>query len=185
MPRKFAADPGQGSDDPERPGPDIAAAKDLCLRLLTVRDRSRAELAERLRRRDVSEEVAAQVLDRLAEVGLINDAEFAASFVKYQRRERALGRAGLLRELHRKGIDPAIAHDVVANIDDGDERAQAAELVAKKLDSALFAGSDAARRRLLGQLARRGYSASIAIDVVNEALRGFAEPLEDPGEALS
>jgi hypothetical protein len=53
-------------------------AQGICLRLLTARPRSRAELADALRRRGIPDEVSEPVLDRLSEVGLVNDAAFAA-----------------------------------------------------------------------------------------------------------
>jgi regulatory protein len=146
--------------------------------LLTVRSRSRSELAEALRRREIPTEVADRVLDRFIDVGLIDDAAYASAFVTSRQRDRGLGRAALRTELRRKGIDDALAERAVQSVDEGSERRRAAELVAKKLDSALFAGLPAARRRLLGLLARRGYPASVAVPVVNEALRGYVEPAE-------
>lgn len=65
-----AADP---SADP------LAVAREIALRQLTVRARSRAELAKALARSGVPDETGEQVLDRLAEVGLIDDTAFARS----------------------------------------------------------------------------------------------------------
>jgi len=165
---------GPAGDDPGDPE---AVAKTICLRLLTVRARSRAELADQLRRREVPADVADRVLDRYVEVGLIDDAAFAQAYVASKHRGRGLGRAALRTELRRKGIAGPVAERAVQTLDEDAERDRAAELVAKKLDSAIFAGVPAARRRLLGMLARRGYPPSVAASVVNEALRGYAEPI--------
>ena len=48
-------------------------ARALCLRLLTVRARTRAELETQLAKRGYTEDVSAAVLDRLTHVGLIDD----------------------------------------------------------------------------------------------------------------
>jgi regulatory protein len=173
-------------DDPEGPAGDApgdpeVAAKNICLRLLTVRARSRAELTEALRRRGIPGDSSDRVLDRLAAVGLVDDAAYAEAFVASKHRDRGLARGALRQELRRKGVDSAAAEQALAAIDSSDERQRAAALVNQKLDSAMFAGLPAARRRLLGMLARRGYPASLAAAVVNDALRGYAEPLElDP-----
>lgn len=166
---------GPSGDDPGDPE---SVAKTICLRQLTGRARSRSELAETLRRREIPPEVAERVLNRFTEVGLIDDAAYAQAFVANKHRDRGLGRAALRTELRRKGIDGAAADRALQTIDGESERRRAAELVAKRLDSAIFAGLPAARRRLLGLLARRGYSASLAASVVSEALRGYTDPVE-------
>jgi regulatory protein len=161
------AEPDDGTGD------QAVIAKAVCLRLLTGSARTRSDLSTALRRRGIDEEVAARVLDRLTEVGLIDDAAYAEAYVSAKHRDRGLGRAALRTELRRKGVDPTVAEAAAAGIDDEAERRRATELIAKRLDSAMFAGPDAARRRLLGLLARRGYPPGLAIAVVDDALRGF------------
>lgn len=163
--------------DGDPPGDPVAVAKAICLRLLTARARTRAELATALARRGIPEEAAAAALERLGDIGLIDDEAFAEAFVSARHRDRGLGRSALRRELQRKGVDRVLAEQAVDAVDDDAERRRAAELVTARLDAALFAGTQAARRRLIGMLARRGYSPSIAIGVVNDALRGFADPI--------
>jgi len=174
---------GPGAGDPQAEaswaGDPEAAAKNFCLRWLTVRARSRAELATKLRERGIPDAAAERALDRLTDVGLVDDAAFAASFVTSRHRDRGLGRAALRRELQHKGIDSELTEQALQAIDGEAERSRAAALVAKKLDAAMFAGTESARRRLLGMLARRGYAPSVAISVVNDALRGFAEPWDE------
>ncbi len=171
-------DPAGDGGDP--PGDPESVARSICLRLLASRARSRSDLAGALRRRGVPDGAAERVLDRFVEVGLIDDAAYAAAFVSTKHRDRGLGRSALRGELRRKGIDPLVAEAAVGAVGEDAERRRAAALIAKKLDSAMFAGLPAARRRLLGLLARRGYSASLAADTVNEALRGYVDPIEPP-----
>lgn len=174
-------DPAGPQNDP--PGDPEAVAKAICLRLLTGAARSRADLARALHRREIPQQVADRVLDRFTEVGLVDDAAYAEAFVASKHRDRGLGRVALRTELRRKGIDPAVADRAVDAVDGEAERRRAEDLVAKRLDSALFAGLPAARRRLLGLLARRGYPASLAATVVDDALRGFTDATAlEPGD---
>lgn len=158
----------------------VAAAKNMCLRWLTARMHSRAELASKLGQRGVGTQVADAALDRLEQVGLIDDESFAEAFVRAKHRDRGLGRAALQQELARKGVDREVAARAVAVIDDDAERQRAEQLVARKLDSAILSGLESARRRLLGMLARRGYSPTVAVAVVNAALDGYLAPADIP-----
>jgi len=137
---------------------------------LTGAARPRAGLAAALRLRGIPEDVANRVLDRFAEVGLIDDQAYAAAFVAAKHRERALGAAALRTELLRKGVDEETVLNAVQTIDQEAERERARALIDKRLDAALSNGEPAARRRLVALLARRGYSPEVAFSVVNEAL---------------
>jgi hypothetical protein len=81
-----------------------AIAREICLRLLTDRARTRQELASALARKGVPAEAAAEVLDRFGEVGLIDDAAFAGQWVRSRTRHRGLGRRAIAVELRRKGV---------------------------------------------------------------------------------
>src|SRR5690606_2342215 len=59
----------RGATAPDRPVDPAERAREICLRQLAVRPRTRAELAAALRRHGISEAVAAEVLDRYHEVG--------------------------------------------------------------------------------------------------------------------
>src|ERR1700686_5571707 len=80
-------------------------ARALCLRLLTARARTRAELAGQLKKRGYPDEVSAKVLDRLAEVGLVDDADFAERWVQLRRANAGKGKRALAAELPTKGLD--------------------------------------------------------------------------------
>lgn len=170
------SDGGAGSEPATAPEPlpelngDAAAARDICARLLAARMRSRHELATALARRGVADEVATSVLDRLERLRLVDDAEFARAFVADHRRERALGRTALRAELIRRGVDRGVADAALADIDVEDEYARARAFVASRLPAVLRADPQAARRRLYGQLQRRGYPADLITTVVADAL---------------
>ncbi|QCH24573.1 recombination regulator RecX [Mycobacteroides salmoniphilum] len=147
-----------------------------CLRLLTSRARTRAELTERLTRRGYPDEVSDRVMERLAAAGLINDADFATQWVQSRHTYAGKGKRALAAELRTKGVSAENAAAALAQIDGDAERSRAAQLVAKKLRSeSLDDGGIKAARRLVAMLARRGYSQSMAYDVVKNALASETE----------
>lgn len=139
-------------------------ARTLCLRLLTARARTRAELHGQLAKRGYPEDVSASVLDRLAAVGLVDDTDFAQQWVQSR---RAKSRRALAAELHTKGVDGDVIATALSEIDAGAERGRAEQLVRAKLRRETLDGDDArVTRRLVGMLARRGYSQNLACQVV-------------------
>ena len=120
------------------------------------------------------------VLDRLTEVGLIDDAAYAQAYVRVKQRDRALGRSALRTELRRRGIAAPVAETAVGQVDDESERARAEAFVARKIHSVAPAGPEAARRRLLGALSRRGYPTEVALSVVDRAIDDLRAGRLDP-----
>ena len=165
--------PGSPADltpdaDPE------SVARTIVLRKLTAAPRTRAQLADDLARRDVPAEVADRVLDRFTEVGLVDDAAFAESWVRSRQMDRGLSRRALRHELRAKGVDDDTVSDAVASIDTEDEEAAARSLVDRRLPSTRGLPSDVRVRRLIGMLARKGYSSGLAFTVVRAALAAEA-----------
>jgi regulatory protein len=143
-------------------------ARALCLRLLTARARTRAELEGQLTKRGYPDDVSATVLDRLTQVGLVDDADFAEQWVRSRRMNAGKGKRALAAELRTKGVDNEVIAAALAEIDAGAERERAEQLVRDKLRREKLNDDDDAKvaRRLVGMLARRGYSQSMAFDVV-------------------
>ena len=159
-------------------------AREICLNQLAVRPRTRAELAAALQRRGVADDVAAAVLDRYDEVGIIDDQAFAHAWVSSRHHGRGLARRALASELRRKGVDTDAVGAALAEVDDETEAGTARTLVDRKLR--LDRGTDPAVlfRRLVGMLGRKGYPPGLAVRVVKEALAeraessGFADGVE-------
>ena len=159
-----------------------AVAREICLRLLTARPRSRAELATALGRKGIEPDVADRVLSRLSDVGLIDDSAFAEMVVQSGHRHRLMGKRALSAELQRRGVAHETAVEAVAVIDASDEEQAARRLVERKLRSMPGLDDSTRIRRLVGMLARRGYSEGLAYRVVRDALRenGSSAELPDP-----
>jgi regulatory protein len=159
--------------DPVAEGPDAdpeSVARAILLDALAGQPRSRRELRDRLAKRAVPDELAERLLDRFAEVGLVDDDAFARSWVESRQRSRGLARRALADELRRKGVDAATARSALDELDPDQEREAARLLVRKKLRSLRGVDSTTAARRLAGLLARKGYPAGLAYGVVREEL---------------
>jgi regulatory protein len=153
-------------------------ARALCLRLLTARARTRAELAGQLAKRGYPDDVSSRVLDRLAGVGLIDDTDFAEQWVHSRLANAGKGKRALAAELHTKGVDNDVITSVLGAINPAAERGRAEELVRKKLRRENLSDEAAearVTRRLVGMLARRGFGQSMAYDVVSVELAGERE----------
>ncbi len=145
-------------------------ARLICLRLLTAAPRTRAQLADVLRRRGVPEDAAEAVLSRFTEVGLVDDAMFATAWVESRHYGRGLGRRALAAELDRRGVSRDDIQAAVEQLRAETARATALALVERKIASTAGQPHAARVRRLAGMLARKGYPAGLAYSVVREAL---------------
>ena len=145
-------------------------ARQILLRRLTAAPRTRAELAADLAARDVPADVAEQALDRFTEVGLIDDAAFADAWVRSRHSTRGLSSRALQRELRNKGVDDETVSAAVDAIGVDDEEAAVRALVARRLPGTRRLPREARIRRLVGQLARKGYPGGMAVRMVREAL---------------
>lgn len=176
--------PGSGSAAVDAEPEPEAVARAIALRLLTAAPRSRAQLEAAMARRAVPEDVAARVLDRFEEVGLIDDAAYAEMLVRTRHGERGLARRALAQELRAKGVDAGVAEEAIAGVTPDDERAAASALVRRRAPATAGLDRDRRRRRLAAMLARKGYGPGLALRVVDEILaeepRSEAPPSEEP-----
>ncbi|HEX8392733.1 MAG TPA: regulatory protein RecX [Longimicrobium sp.] len=143
-------------------------ARDAALHLLAVRPRSAAELTRRLRMKGYEPELAAEVVERMRELGMIDDAAFAGMLVRDRVRLRPQGTRRLQNELRAKGVDAEIARDAIRETMEGEgtDDLELALRAAQKWKPRAGEEPDRARRRLHGYLARRGFGG----DAIREAM---------------
>lgn len=161
-------------------GPDAdpaSVAREIALRQLTVRARSRAELERALARKRVPAEVTSAVLDRLEEVGLVDDATFARDWLAAGDR-RQKSRRALLAELAEKGVDRDVVEEAVAELDGDRDYVVARGFAERKARSLAGLDPQTQYRRLAGALARRGFSAGVVAQVTREVLADLPELAE-------
>ncbi|MFF3487166.1 recombination regulator RecX [Streptomyces sp. NPDC002701] len=191
--RGFGDPPGGGTQDGgppsssraevgEPPRDPAEQARAICLRLLTGTPRTRKQLADALRKREIPDDVADEVLSRFEEVGLINDGAFAEAWVESRHHGRGLARRALAQELRTKGVDSTLIDEAVAQLDSDQEEATARDLVARRLRATRGLDRDKRIRRLAGMLARKGYSQGTALRVVRQALEEEGEDTEFLGD---
>jgi regulatory protein len=162
---------------PDAPADPAALARQVCLRLLTLAPRTRAQLADALKKRDIPDDIVGEVLGRFTDAGLIDDAAFARAWVESRHHGRGLSARALSAELRRRGVDDDEISAAVDELGPDAEVETARMLVAKRLAATRGLPPQARTRRLAGVLARKGYPPGLAFRVIREALEadGVAE----------
>jgi len=155
-------------EDPE--ANPYAVARTIALRKLTVQARTRHELEQALRAKQVPEQVVRDVLDRMTSVGLINDAVFARDWVASRQRRRHLSRSALKRELGVKGVAREDIDAALETVDADAEFASALDLAQRKLAQLGGLAPEVRYRRLAGLLCRRGFGPGTTSRVLAEVL---------------
>ncbi len=155
-------DADSGPADPE------AVARAIVLGKLAGRARTRHELERALRAKKVPTAIAQQVLDRMASVGLVDDAAFASAWVESRQQRRHLSAPALRRELEAKGVDRGTIESALAPVDSEAELAAARALVERKSDAMADLGDQVRYRRLAGLLSRRGFGPAVIARVLGE-----------------
>lgn len=155
------------------------------LGLLDQRSRSRQELYDRLVQAEFDPEVVDEVLDDLAHAGLIDDAAFAAEWVRQRHKRRGKSRSVLDRELREKGVSQEDRDEALSQIDAADEEAMARALAEKKARGVKSVPVDRkerekALRRIVGVLARRGFNEGMSLNIAISALEERCEELSSP-----
>lgn len=161
-------------DNPE------AVARAIVLRRLTAAPRTRAQLHRSLVDRGVPLETAEQVLDRFTEIGLIDDADYAATFADSRRVRSGWSKRAIAATLHERGVDRDLIDEVLATVGPDDEYASALALGRRRWTRGT-ADPVTRRRRLVAMLARRGYRHDIAASVIAALEEEFPQ---DPGEQV-
>jgi regulatory protein len=156
------------------------AAKQVLLRRLSNAPRTRKELAKDLKDKDISDEVASVALDRFEEVGLINDQALASNYVSSQHERKGLGKNALRQQLRAKGVSDDVALEAISQISDDQEFQAAFALACKKIRSLQKDDAKTQLRKIVGVLARKGYSSNLAFRVAKEVITDLPDglPLE-------
>ncbi|RXR27840.1 regulatory protein RecX [Oerskovia turbata] len=154
-------------------------AREAILRTLTAAPKSRRQLMDAMTRKGYPPEVLEPILDRFEEVGLVDDAEYAGMIVRTRHGERGLSRRAIAQELRRKGIDDDTATGALDQVDEDDEAEAARDLVRRRLARTTGLDREVRTRRIVGMLARKGYSPSLALTLVREEIAREGEQPDD------
>ena len=129
------------------------------------REYTAAELRQRLRNRGYAEDTTDDCIQRLTADGTLDDRRVAANHIRTARDIKSRGRLRIERELVARGIAPALARELLADVPKEDDQAQIARVLARKRLPAHLSLAD--RRRIFQHLLRRGFPA----DAISKALR--------------
>jgi regulatory protein len=124
---------------------DPAIVLEAALRFLEARQRSVAEVRRRLTTAGYREDLIAAALERLGDLGVLDDQAFASLWVESRDRARPRGERALRQELRQKGIDSSV---IAATLE---ERNAGVEVHAGEDDDALQSADEAAAVRLLAR----------------------------------
>ena len=148
--------------------PDVETA---LLRALTRRDLSEREVRTWLSVRDVPENDIEEWVERMHRLGYVDDLRMATHLVDKLVARGGKGRGVIVQKLTERGIDRATASEAVSHLDDDSQQQQATELAVARASRMGNLTDEAARRRLHGFLARRGFSSTVIREAVHHALR--------------
>jgi regulatory protein len=142
-------------------------AYQMAVNLISYRPRSSKEIIDKLTRKGFPHELALVVVDRLRELELLNDLNFARMFVRDKLLGKPMGKALLRRKLLEKGIAFQISERVLKEyVTEEDEQKAAEALATRKMrvSRTKFSALDpiARRKRLIDYLLSRGFSQDIA-----------------------
>lgn len=129
-------------------------ARDRALYLLGLRDYACKELEQKLYS-EADPVTAAAVVERLREVGLLDDERYAACLARSLSEGKHYPRRRIEQELRHRGIDPLTAQSAVEELD-GEDYEQALAILERKYYNKL--NDPDSRRRVVAALARRGFS---------------------------
>jgi len=162
---------------PSQLSPEEASDKAFAvgLRLLSHRERSRAELKIALRRKGYGADTIAGVLDRLEESGLQSDARFAEVFTQEAHRGRGLSTSAVQGELRRRGVEAGLAAEAATEPTEAEE-ARARAVAERRATRLSGMPPEVRRRRLEGFLARRGYPGDLCRRIAAEVAAGDCIP---------
>jgi regulatory protein len=141
--------------------------------------RSRKQLADKLRQRGCPDDVATRVLDRMTDVGLVDDNAYAAMLVRSKQATKGLAKRALAHELRAKGIADETIEEALGSVDPESERARAEEVAASAMRRLAGMDREVQSRRLAGVLSRKGYPPSVVYAVVRDTVNEAPEHRRD------
>ncbi|MBS1907717.1 MAG: RecX family transcriptional regulator [Actinobacteria bacterium] len=162
---------GRHSGD-STPGPDdpIGDASELLVRKLRSKQLSSAEARDVLRENGLSSEERDLVVEQFEQRGYLDDVSLAELLVTSGSQRKGQGRVAIARTLSQRGIPRGIAEEALTVLED-DDAERAMEYARSKMPGLRRYDEDTAIRRLVGQLSRRGYSGSVALNAARSAWR--------------
>jgi regulatory protein len=144
-------------------------ARPAALRLLSRRDYTTSELRAKLLAHEYAADDVESVIRNLTDQGLLDDRRTAAAYVRLASVVKGRGRLRIQRELEARGVDRALARELVGALQASDETSAIERFLQRKRVSSRLSLAD--RRRVYQQLLRRGFPA----EAIERALKGHKD----------
>lgn len=152
---------------------------DAALSYLTARMRTRAETEDRLRQLGYEDEEIQQTLERLCELGLIDDGAYASEYLRSRTATGHYSRKGLQYQLMKHKLDKEQIEEALGSISPEQERAAAEEIARREWKNRASLESAERRNKVFAKLCRRGFDMDTVIAVCRELAREEEEETDD------
>lgn len=160
------------SELPEEPEADPEAIETALVRKLARRALSEAEILAFGVAEGLTAHQANVILDRLRELGYVDDRVLAEQMKHALYERKGQSRAVVARAMSGRSIEREIIDEILDDIDQDDELSAATELAAKRASQLSGLDKQTLERRLVGFLARRGYPGNIVREAIAPLLTG-------------
>ncbi|MBD3167327.1 hypothetical protein GF324_12060 [bacterium] len=161
------------------------SAWDHAGRLLAARPLSRFELEQKLLQHGYEEDEVAETLERVSELGWLDDEQTARSWIEGEKRKGSHGRAWVKGKIVRRGIDETLADRLLDTLwSTGDEERFARRVLASELAKTggePLTFSSGTFRRIAGALMRRGFASQLVRELLEEAVERRQQERRESG----
>lgn len=130
-------------------------ARERALRLLSSRAYTKKQLEDKLSR-VCEEEAVSGAVERMEELGLLDDQDYALRSARDLRHFKHYSSRRIAQELRQKGIGEAEIEEALSQFEDDDPREELAKVLLRRYPA--FSEDEKVRRRAVGALTRLGYS---------------------------
>lgn len=156
----------------------VEFAKESILNYLTMAPRTRKQLEDKLTDRGYSAQAIEDALNRMEEVGIVNDAEFARLWVSARHGNAKLAPYAIKRELILKGVSEEIVENALSEVSE-DSLLKSARAIANSKIKTVKGDRNTKISKIASAIARKGYSSSIAFSIAKEVVSEQGENLDD------
>lgn len=146
-------------------------AKSIALKRLVYRERSRKEIADHLKKKDIPPQVISRTLDELTALNYVNDERFALNWCRSRVENKKFGKFRVRQELMEKGLEPEVAENALREIYQDVDEYQLAEVCAEKHLAKMKKLDLVKKRRRVAQfLQHKGFSSDIVGKILDKLI---------------
>ncbi|MFH1623873.1 MAG: regulatory protein RecX, partial [Pseudomonadota bacterium] len=147
---------------------ELKKARNDAYSFLSCRPRTTEEVRRKLREKGYPSAVIAGVIERLQDLGYLNDHDFAHQFALFSIKNKLWGNLRITKGLRERGIPRGIVEETLKEVGREFEEEKIAQLVMEKKFSAFHPSKTDVKekRRVIQHLKRRGFSWEVISRVV-------------------